>query len=35
MMAMAKKAVAKAEPKPPRIYWGPDIPMRVIRRFAR
>jgi len=32
---MAKRIAKKAEPKPSRLYWGPDIPMRVIRRFAR
>src|SRR5688572_21274990 len=35
MRIMPRKALKKPEPKPPRIYWGPDIPMRVIRRFAR
>jgi predicted nucleotidyltransferase len=32
---MAKRASPPAEPTPPRWYRGKDIPMRVIRRFAR
>lgn len=32
---MPRKAVKPRRPKPPRLYSGPDIPMRVIRRFAR
>src|SRR4051794_21564038 len=30
-MAAKKKKLER----PPRIYWGGDVPMRVIRRFAR
>jgi predicted nucleotidyltransferase len=32
---MAKKAPPHPEAAPPRWYRGKDIPMRVIRRFAR
>src|SRR5438876_11197052 len=32
---MAKKPLSPAETAPPRWYRGADIPMRVIRRFAR
>src|SRR5579885_564458 len=32
---MAKKPSPPAETTPPRWYRGKDIPMRVIRRFAR
>jgi predicted nucleotidyltransferase len=32
---MAKKRPEPAESAPPRWYRGADIPMRVIRRFAR
>jgi predicted nucleotidyltransferase len=32
---MSKSNRAKREPLVERIYWGPDIPMRVIRRYAR
>ena len=31
---MAKKK-AKAPAEPARVYWGADVPMRVIRDFAR
>jgi len=32
---MAKKRTKSASPPPPECYWGADVPMRVIRRFAR
>lgn len=32
---MAKKRTKAAAAEPPRVYWGADIPMRVIRAFAR
>jgi predicted nucleotidyltransferase len=32
-MAKAKRRVRKPEPE--RTYWGADIPMRAIRRYAR
>jgi predicted nucleotidyltransferase len=32
---MAKKQRKPSPEDPPRIYWGADIPMRVIRQFAR
>jgi predicted nucleotidyltransferase len=32
---MAKKAPSPFPFPPKRIYWGADIPMRVIRRYAR
>src|SRR5262245_1737117 len=31
---MAKKQ-AKAPAEPERVYWGADVPLRVIREFAR
>ena len=32
---MAKKQTKRAAEEPSRIYWGADVPMRVIRQFAR
>src|SRR5438270_8942642 len=32
---MAKKRTKSASPPPPECYWGADVPMRLIRRFAR
>jgi uncharacterized protein len=32
---MSKKAPSATNAKPPRWYRGPDVPMAVIRRFAR
>src|SRR5438132_191498 len=32
---MAKKHPKSSPPAPERIYWGADVPLRVIRRFAR
>jgi predicted nucleotidyltransferase len=32
---MVKKQSKLAKEAPPRTYWGADIPMRVIRDFAR
>src|SRR5947199_2746117 len=32
---MARKSRSLTPPKPPRWYRGADVPMRVIRRFAR
>ncbi len=32
---MHQKPSLAARSKQPRVYWGPNIPMRVIRRFAR
>src|SRR5947209_9605372 len=32
---MAKKRTKAAPAAPPECYWGADVPMRVIRRFAR
>src|SRR5438105_9432575 len=32
---MAKKRPTSSPQDPSRIYWGADIPMRVIRRYAR
>jgi predicted nucleotidyltransferase len=32
---MAKKRPNSSIPKPERVYWGADVPMRVIRDFAR
>ena len=32
---MAKRPTKSAPVDPPEVYWGADIPMRVIRRFAR
>ena len=32
---MVKKSVKSSPGDPPKIYWGADVPMRVIRRFAR
>ncbi len=32
---MAKKRTRSAAAEPERTYWGADIPMRVIRDFAR
>jgi len=32
---MAKKRTKSTAAEPPQVYWGADIPMRVIRDFAR
>src|SRR3954451_11349497 len=32
---MAKKPTRSSPADPPEGYWGADVPMRVIRRFAR
>jgi predicted nucleotidyltransferase len=32
---MAKRQPKPSPEAPARIYWGADVPMRVIRRFAR
>src|SRR5580700_7120256 len=32
---MAKKSNKLSSADPPECYWGADVPMRVIRRFAR
>jgi predicted nucleotidyltransferase len=32
---MAKKPAKPFPADPPEVYWGADIPLRVIRRFAR
>ncbi len=32
---MAKKPIKSSPAAPPECYWGADVPMRVIRRFAR
>src|SRR5437899_10281648 len=32
---MAKKPSKSSGAEPARIYWGADVPMRVIRQFAR
>jgi uncharacterized protein len=32
---MAMKHPKPSQPAPGQVYWGADIPMRVIRRFAR
>ena len=32
---MAKKPIKSPPTDPPGGYWGADVPMRVIRRFAR
>jgi predicted nucleotidyltransferase len=32
---MPRKPAKPRPPKPSKVYFGPDIPMRVIRRFAR
>lgn len=32
---MAKKQPRRSPEAHPRIYWGADVPMRVIRQFAR
>src|ERR1700694_5197607 len=32
---MAKKPTKSSLAEPPVCYWGADVPMRVIRRFAR
>jgi predicted nucleotidyltransferase len=32
---MASKPRKSSSPVPEHIYWGADVPMRVIRRFAR
>src|SRR5262245_45667196 len=33
-MAMSRKS-RKVPERPPSLYWGAEVPMRVIRRFAR
>jgi predicted nucleotidyltransferase len=32
---MAKKSTKSSPAVPPECYWGADVPMRAIRRFAR
>jgi len=32
---MAKKPAKSSPADPPECYWGADVPMRAIRRFAR
>src|SRR5438552_8332581 len=32
---MARKSTKSSPAVPPECYWGADIPMRVIRRYAR
>jgi predicted nucleotidyltransferase len=32
---MAKKSTKSSPADPPEGYWGADVPMRLIRRFAR
>src|SRR3954469_24633545 len=32
---MSNEQSSKSPPAEPRIYWGADVPMRAIRRFAR
>jgi predicted nucleotidyltransferase len=32
---MKKKPTKSSPAAPPECYWGADVPMRVIRRFAR
>jgi predicted nucleotidyltransferase len=32
---MPRRAAKAKSPAPPRYYWGADVPMRLIRKFAR